>query len=556
MFWQANDGHGESRKIAPRIVAIVRLGSNPSRQNRTEHRLHRSICTVFRSQGPQLLARTRENERIGLSGDKHMLAKSDAFKRELNLIAGKWVPADSGATVDVINPATGKSIGTVPKSGKAETARAIEAAQAAFTTFRKTSALDRSKMLRRLADAIMDNQEALAVLLSMEQGKSLFEARGEVGMSAAYVQWFAEEARRTYGDLVPSPWADRRIMVTKEPVGVVAAITPWNFPSSMLARKIGPAVAAGCTVVVKPASQTPYSGLAWGVLAEQAGIPAGVINIVTGSASEIGGEITSNPLVRKITFTGSTEVGKQLIREAAGTVKKVSMELGGNAPFLVFDDADLERAVAGAVVAKFRNSGQTCVCTNRFIVQAGIHDRFVERLAEETAKLKVGNGLEEGVQQGPLIDDRAVQSVEAMIADAVGKGGKVVTGGKRHALGGSFFEPTVIAGANPQMRFTQEEIFGPVAPVYKFEREEDGVALANDTIYGLASYFYTQDLGRAFRVMEGLKYGLIGVNEGLITTVEAPFGGLKESGLGKEGGHQGIEDYMDSKYVCIGGLGL
>jgi succinate-semialdehyde dehydrogenase/glutarate-semialdehyde dehydrogenase len=402
----------------------------------------------------------------------------------------------------------------------------------------------------------MDNQEALAVLLSTEQGKSLTESRGEVGMSAAYVLWFAEEARRTYGDLVPSPWADRRIMVTKEPVGVIAAITPWNFPSSMLARKIGPAIAAGCTAVVKPASQTPYSGLAWGVLAEQAGIPAGVVNIVTGSASEIGAEITSNPLVRKITFTGSTEIGKQLIRESAGTVKKVSMELGGNAPFIVFDDADLERAVTGAMVAKYRNSGQTCVCTNRFIVQAGIHDRFVARLADETAKLKVGNGLEEGVQQGPLIDMRAVETVESFIADAVGKGGKVVTGGKRHKLGGSFFEPTVIANARPEMRFTQEEIFGPVAPVYRFEKEEDGIALANDTLYGLAAYFYTQDLGRAFRVMEGLKYGLIGVNEGLITTVEAPFGGLKESGLGKEGGHQGIEDYLDSKYVCLGGLGL
>jgi succinate-semialdehyde dehydrogenase / glutarate-semialdehyde dehydrogenase len=485
-----------------------------------------------------------------------MLAKSDAFKRELNLIGGKWVAADSGATLDVNNPATGQIIGTVPKSGKAETARAIEAAHAAFQTFRKTSALDRSKMLRRLHDAIMDNQEALAVLLSTEQGKSLTESRGEVGMSAAYVLWFAEEARRTYGDLVPSPWADRRIMVTKEPVGVIAAITPWNFPSSMLARKIGPAIAAGCTAVVKPASQTPYSGLAWGVLAEQAGIPAGVVNIVTGSASEIGAEITSNPLVRKITFTGSTEIGKQLIREAAGTVKKVSMELGGNAPFIVFDDADIDRAVTGAMVAKYRNSGQTCVCTNRFIVQAGIHDRFVARLAEETAKLKVGNGLEDGVQQGPLIDMRAVETVESFIADAVGKGGQVVTGGKRHKLGGSFFEPTVIAGAKPGMRFTQEEIFGPVAPVYKFDKEEEGIALANDTVYGLAAYFYTQDLGRAFRVMEGLKYGLIGVNEGLITTVEAPFGGLKESGLGKEGGHQGIEDYLDSKYVCLGGLGL
>ena len=485
-----------------------------------------------------------------------MLAKSDAFRRELNLIGGKWVKADSGAKLDVVNPATGKVIGTVPNCGKAETARAIAAAHEAFHGFRKTSALERSKMLRRLHDAIMDNQEALAVLLSSEQGKSLFESRGEIGMSAAYVLWYAEEARRIYGDIVPSPWADRRILVTKEPVGVVAAITPWNFPSSMLARKLGPAIAAGCTAVVKPASQTPYSGLAWGVLAEQAGIPAGVVNIVTGSATQIGGEITSNPLVRKITFTGSTEIGKLLIREAAGTVKKVSMELGGNAPFIVFDDADLERAVAGAMAAKFRNSGQTCVCTNRFIVQAKIHNKFVDRLAGEAAKLKVGNGLEEGVQQGPLIDQRAVETVESFIADAVKKGGKVMTGGKRHKLGGSFFQPTVIANAKPSMRFTQEEIFGPVAPVYKFKTEAEGIALANDTVFGLASYFYTQDLGRAYRVMEGLKYGLIGINEGLITTVEAPFGGLKQSGMGKEGGHQGIEDYLDAKYVCIGGLGI
>jgi succinate-semialdehyde dehydrogenase/glutarate-semialdehyde dehydrogenase len=485
-----------------------------------------------------------------------MLANSDAFKREANLIGGKWVGADSGETLDVTNPATGAKIGVVPSSGRAETARAIEAAQAAFEKFSRTSALDRSKMLRRLHDAIMDNQEALARLLSMEQGKSLFEARGEVGMSAAYVLWFAEEARRTYGDIVPSPWADRRILVTKQPVGVIAAITPWNFPSSMLARKIGPAIAAGCTAVVKPASQTPYSGLAWGVLAEMAGIPEGVVNIVTGKASQIGAEITANPLVRKITFTGSTEVGKELLRQAAGTVKKVSMELGGNAPFIVFDDADVERAVAGAMIAKYRNSGQTCVCTNRFLAQAGIHDRFVQRLAEESAKLKVGDGLADGTQQGPLIDMKAVEFVEGMIADAVAKGGRVVTGGKRHALGGSFFEPTVIAGASPAMRFTQEEIFGPVSPVYRFETEEEAIRLANDTQYGLACYFYTQDLGRTYRVMEGLKYGLIGVNEGLITTVEAPFGGLKESGLGKEGGHQGIEDYLDSKYVCIGGLGL
>jgi len=485
-----------------------------------------------------------------------MVSKRNVFLREANLIGGEWVSADSGATLDVIDPATGAKLGTVPKAGRAETRRAIEAAQAAFESFRKTSALERSKLLRTLHDAIMDNSQALAELLTMEQGKSLAEAKGEIGASAAYVLWFAEEARRAYGETVPSPWADRRILVTREPVGVIAAITPWNFPSSMLARKIGPAIAAGCTSVVKPASQTPYSGLAWGALAEEAGIPAGVVNVVTGSASEIGDELTSHPLVRKITFTGSTEVGKILMAKAAGTVKKVSMELGGNAPFLVFDDADLDRAVEGAMTAKYRNSGQTCVCTNRFFVQAGVYDRFVEKLAAASGRLKVGNGLEDGVQQGPLIDSKAVEKVEELIGDATAKGGRVVAGGKRHALGGTFFEPTVIADAKPQMRFMKEEIFGPVAPVFRFETEEEAVALANDTEYGLACYFYTSDLGRAFRVMEGLKYGMVGVNEGLITTPEAPFGGVKESGLGREGGHQGIDDYLDTKYVCIGGLGL
>ena len=485
-----------------------------------------------------------------------MLQKTSHFLRQANLIDGEWVQADSGATIDVINPATGLKIGTVPKAGKAETRRAIEAAERAFKTFRKTSALDRSKLLRKLHDAIMDNQDALAELLTMEQGKSLTEARGEVSASAAYVLWFAEEARRTYGDVVPSPWADRRILVTKEPVGVIAAITPWNFPSSMLARKIGPAIAAGCTSVVKPATQTPYSGLAWGALCEEVGIPAGVVNIVTGSASEIGKELTTHPLVKKITFTGSTEVGKMLIEQSASTVKKVSMELGGNAPFLVFDDADLDRAVEGAVTAKYRNSGQTCVCTNRFFVQAGIYDRFVEKFAKASEALKVGPGLEDGVQQGPLIDDKAVEKVEEFIADAKAKGGKVETGGNRHELGGSFFQPTVISGATPEMNFMKDEIFGPVAPVFRFEKEEEAVALANDTEFGLACYFYTSDLGRAFRVMEGLKYGMVGVNEGLITTPEAPFGGVKESGIGREGGHQGIEDYVDTKYVCIGGLGL
>ena len=485
-----------------------------------------------------------------------MLRKFSHFQREANLIGGQWVQADSGQTLDVVNPANGQRIGTVPKSGRAETRRAIEAAQAAFGEWSKRSALDRSKLLRKLHDAIMDNQEALAELLTLEQGKPLFESRGEVGMSAAYVLWFAEEGRRTYGDIVPSPWADRRILVTKEPVGVIAAITPWNFPSSMLARKLGPALAAGCTAVVKPASATPYSGLAWGLLAEEVGIPAGVVNIVTGSSGPIGDEICENPLVKKITFTGSTEVGKVLLTKAAATVKKVSMELGGNAPFIVFDDADIDRAVEGAIVAKYRNSGQTCVCTNRFLVQSGVYDRFVEKLVAATNQLKVGNGLEDGVKQGPLIDEGAVEKVEELIADATAKGGRVVAGGARHVLGGSFFQPTVIAHAKSDMRFSTEEIFGPVSPVFSFDTEDEAVAMANATEYGLACYFYTGDLGRAFRVMERLKYGLIGVNEGLITTVEAPFGGLKESGLGKEGGHQGIEDYLDSKYVCIGGMGL
>ncbi len=481
---------------------------------------------------------------------------ANRFLREANLIGGAWVQADSGKVIDVTNPATGEKIGTVPRSGAAETHRAIDAAQEAFLVWRKTSALHRSQMLRKLHDAIMDNQLELAELLTLEQGKPLAEAKGEVGMSAGYVLWFAEEARRIYGDIVPSPWADRRILVTKEATGVIAAITPWNFPSSMLARKIGPALAAGCTAVVKPATATPFSGLAWGVLAEEVGFPKGAVNVLTGSASEISGEICANPLVRKITFTGSTEVGKVLLQQAAQTVKKVSMELGGNAPFIVFDDADIDRAVEGAIAAKYRNSGQTCVCTNRVFVQDGIYDAFVEKLVDATNKLKVGPGTEEGVNQGPLIDMGAVEKVEEFITDAKQKGGRVVAGGERHALGGSFFKPTVIADATTDMKFMKEEIFGPIAPVYRFKTEAEAISMANDTEFGLACYFYTADMGRAFRVMEGLKYGLVGVNEGLITTVEAPFGGLKESGLGKEGGHQGIEDYLDTKYVCIGGLGL
>jgi succinate-semialdehyde dehydrogenase/glutarate-semialdehyde dehydrogenase len=368
--------------------------------------------------------------------------------------------------------------------------------------------------------------------------------------------WFAGEAQRVYGDVVPSPWGDRRILVRKEPVGVVGAITPWNFPSSMLARKIGPAIAAGCTSVIKPASQTPYSGLAWGLIAEEAGLPAGVMNILTGSAAEIGKELTTNPDVKKITFTGSTEVGKVLLKQCANTVKKVSMELGGNAPFLVFDSADIDRAVQGAIAAKYRNSGQTCVCTNRFYVQSKVYNQFTEKLAEAAESLKVGPGVDAGVQQGPLIDQNAVDKVEELIADAVKKGGKVMAGGERHALGKTFFQPTVIGNAKKSMRFTREEIFGPVAPVYKFRREEEAIEAANATIYGLACYFYSRDLGQTFRVMEALNYGMVGVNEGVITTPEAPFGGVKESGLGTEGGSQGILEYLDTKYVCIGGLGL
>jgi succinate-semialdehyde dehydrogenase/glutarate-semialdehyde dehydrogenase len=485
-----------------------------------------------------------------------MLQKTSHFTRHANLIGGEWVGADSGATIDVVNPASGLTIGTVPKCGRSETRRAIEAADAAFHSWKKTSPLERHKLMRRLHDAIMDNHQPLAEVLTSEQGKSLTEAKGEIAMSAAYILWFAEEGRRTYGDVVPSPWADRRILVTRQPVGVVAAITPWNFPSLMLARKLGAALAAGCTSVVKPASQTPYSAMAWGVLAEEAGIPKGVINVVTGSAGEIGDELCSNPLVRKVTFTGSTEVGKILMEKCASTIKKVSMELGGNAPFIVFDDADLDRAVEGAMIAKYRNSGQTCVCTNRFLVQSGVYEAFVEKLAAASRALKVGAGLDEGTQQGPLIDDRAVAKVEEFVEDARAKGARIVTGGRRHSLGGTFFEPTVIADARPDMRFMKEEIFGPVAPVFSFETEDEAIRLANDTEFGLAAYFYTGDLGRAFRVMEGLKYGMVGVNEGLITTVEAPFGGVKESGLGREGGRQGIEDYLDTKYVCLGGLGL
>ncbi len=472
---------------------------------------------------------------------------------EACLIGGSWTKAGS-SSIDVTNPATGAVIARVPNAGAEETRRAIQAAKTAYPAWRAKTASERAALLRKLAALVTENQEDLAQILTAEQGKSLAEARGEVAGSAAYVLWFAEEARRTYGDVVPSPWADRKILVTKEPVGVVAAITPWNFPSSMIARKIAPALAAGCPIVIKPASQTPLSGLAWGVLCEMAGIPAGLVSILTGSARAIGGEMTSNPLVKKITFTGSTEVGKILLEQAAGTVKKVSMELGGNAPFIVFDDADLDRAVEGAMLAKFRNSGQTCICTNRFLVQDGIYDAFAQRMSEAANRMKVGDGTQEGVTQGPLIDMAAVEKTEQHIRDAVEKGGRVIAGGHRHALGGQFFEPTVIANATPDMAVAREETFGPLAPLFRFKDEAEAIRMANDTEFGLACYFYTNDLGRTFRVSEALEYGMVGVNEGIITTEVAPFGGTKESGLGREGGYQGIDDYLSTKYVCVGGL--
>jgi succinate-semialdehyde dehydrogenase / glutarate-semialdehyde dehydrogenase len=478
------------------------------------------------------------------------------FKREKNFIGGRWSGADSGVTEPVTNPATGEVLGVIANSGAGETRRAIEAAHEAFGSWSRTTANERSKLLRKLHDCILDHQDALAELLTLEQGKPLAESKGEVGMSAAYVLWFGEEARRIYGDIIPSPWRGRRITVTKEPIGVVGAITPWNFPSSMLARKIGPALAAGCTVVAKPASQTPYSGLAWGVLAEMVGIPSGVVNVLTGSARQIGAELTSNPKVSKITFTGSTAVGKILLKQAAETVKKVSMELGGNAPFIVFNDADLDRAVEGAIAAKFRNAGQTCVCTNRLYIQSGIYDRFLKAFTAATAGLKVGSGMTPGVTQGPLIDANAAAKTEEFVADAVSKGGQVVIGGSRQAPGSLFFQPTVIANASADMLFAREEIFGPIAPVFRFETEEEAIRLANDTEFGLACYFYTNDLGRTHRVSEALQYGLVGVNEGLITTEVAPFGGYKESGIGREGSKYGIEDYLAVKYTCIGGLGI
>jgi succinate-semialdehyde dehydrogenase / glutarate-semialdehyde dehydrogenase len=466
-------------------------------------------------------------------------------------IGGKWTQCQAGTTA-VYNPATGEVIAQVPNAGRAETAEAIDAAREAFPAWRDKTAAERATFLRKLSALLLENQEDLARILTFEQGKPLAEARGEIGMSAAYILWFAEEARRVYGDIIPSPWPKRQVLATREPVGVVGAITPWNFPSSMIARKLGPALAAGCTIVIKPAPQTPLSALAWGVLCEDAGIPDGVVNVITGDAKEIGGELTRNPAVRKISFTGSTRVGKLLLEQSAATVKKVSMELGGNAPFIVFDDADIERAVAGAMAAKYRNSGQTCVSSNRILVQSGIYEAFAARFADAAGKLTVGNGFAEGVDNGPLINSAAVAKVEAHLNDAKAKGAKVLIGGQRHRLGGNFFEPTVLIDATSEMNLAREETFGPLAPLFRFEDEKEAVAMANDTEYGLACYFYTRDLARAFRVSRALEYGLVGVNEALIATEVAPFGGVKESGLGREGSYQGIDDYLETKYVCLG----
>ena len=484
-----------------------------------------------------------------------MIITDHRLFRQNCLIGGEWQAANDGATLAVRNPADGTTVGTVPRLGRTETGRAIAAAEQVFPAWRARTAAERADLLRRWHALMLDHQDELAQIMTTEQGKPLAESRGEIAFAASFLLWFAEEARRVYGDIIPSPWPHRQLVVTKQPVGVVAAITPWNFPAAMIARKVGPALAVGCTTVIKPASQTPFTALAMAALAEMAGFPPGTINVVTGSARDIGAELTENPAVRKLTFTGSTEIGKVLMAQCAGTVKKLTMELGGNAPFIVFDDADLEAAVAGAMLSKYRNTGQTCVCANRFLVQDGIYDAFAERLAEAARDLKVGDGMGDGVQQGPLIDQGAVEKVEAHVADAVAKGARLAAGGRRHALGGTFYEPTVLVDVTTDMAVATEETFGPVAPLFRFRTEDEAVAMANATEFGLAAYFYTRDLGRAWRVSDALEYGLIGINEGFISTEVAPFGGMKESGLGREGSRYGIDDYLEVKYTCMGGLG-
>ena len=473
--------------------------------------------------------------------------------REQAYVNGQWIEADDDARFAVTNPANGELIAEVASLGRVETARAIDAAQAALPAWRARTAKERSTILRRWYELIMANQEDLARLLSWEQGKPLAESRGEIAYGASFIEWFAEEAKRVYGDVIPHDKPGRRLVVIKQAIGVVAAITPWNFPNAMITRKVGPALAAGCTVVLKPASETPLSALALAALGERAGIPAGVLNIVPGTRSrEIGAELTGNPLVQKLSFTGSTGIGKLLMAQCAETIKKVSLELGGNAPFIVFDDADLDAAVQGALGSKFRNTGQTCVCTNRLLVQNGVYDEFARRLVAAVNALKVAPADDDGAQQGPLINAKAVAKVEEHIADAVAKGARVLAGGKPHALGGHFFEPTVLGEVTPEMLVARDETFGPLAPIFRFDTEEQAIAMANDTEFGLASYLYTRDLGRAWRVSEALEYGMVGVNEGLISTEVAPFGGIKQSGLGREGSRYGIDDYIEQKYMCLG----
>jgi succinate-semialdehyde dehydrogenase/glutarate-semialdehyde dehydrogenase len=480
-----------------------------------------------------------------------MQLKAPSIIKDQCLIGGKWVGTPA---LDVTNPATGEVIGRVPDLGAVETRAAIEVANAAFPAWSDKLAKERGAILRRWYELQRDNKEDLALLMTSEQGKPLDEARAEVDYASSFTEFYAEEAKRILGEVIPTPKKSGRMLVLKQPVGVVGAITPWNFPLAMITRKISPALAAGCTVVVKPAPETPLCALALAELAMRAGVPPGVLNVVTGDAAAIGGELMSNPLVRMITFTGSTEVGKFLMRQSADTVKKLSLELGGNAPFIVFDDADIDSAVEGALASKYRNSGQTCVCANRILVQDGIYDRFADKLAAAAAKLKVGSGVDEGVVQGPLITDAAVAKVEAHVGDAVAQGAKVLTGGKRHALGRTFYEPTVLTDVTPDMQIAQEETFGPVAPLFRFRDEKEAIALANGTPYGLAAYFYTRDLSRAWRVAEALEYGMIGVNEGIISSELAPFGGVKESGQGREGSHHGVDEFVELKYVMMGGL--
>jgi succinate-semialdehyde dehydrogenase/glutarate-semialdehyde dehydrogenase len=469
-------------------------------------------------------------------------------------IDGQWVDADSCAMLDVRNPATGETLGTVPRMGAGETRRAIAAAAAALPAWAAKTAKERSTVLRRLYDLMMENQDDLARLMTAEQGKPTTEAKNEIAYAAAFIEWFGEEGKRLYGDVIPGHQAGKRIVVLRQPVGVVAAITPWNFPAAMIARKLGPALAAGCTFVCKPAAQTPFSAFAIANLGARAGIPPGVFNVLTGDAAAIGGELTSNPAVRKLTFTGSTEVGKRLMAQCAGTLKKPSLELGGNAPFIVFEDADLDAAVQGAIASKYRNAGQTCVCANRLLVQDSVYDAFTEKLVAAVKRLRVGNGLADGIDLGPLIDANALAKVEEHLADARSKGASIVLGGKRHELGGTFFEPTVVTNMTCRMRMAREETFGPVAPLFRFETEADAIRMANDTEFGLASYFYTRDVFRSWRISEALECGIVGLNTGLISTEVAPFGGIKESGMGREGSKYGILDYTELKYVCIGGI--